>query len=202
MIVSGGHLLGIDHVETDGISILGDGVKEPLMVNPDGIEYYSGGPGIEIIPSIGDDTIVNTDHVFYESGYFDVVEDEMSAYIGNNRYIKFDVPEPVKKLTIKVFRTDDESTVSRTQFEFTKLGPESAEIDDVTVLNEDDVECLMMAPMDWPGLVTYQGTVTNDIATIIGYSPIVPEGPILCTEDGTNIVTSDRQKIRYRIVED
>ena len=201
MIVSGGHLIGIDHVETDGVSILGDGVLEPLKVNPDAIDYYSAGPGIAF--NEGDAIeIENTDHVFYESGYFDVVDDEMSAYIGNNRYIKFDVPEPVKKLTIKVFRTDDESTVSRTKFEFTKLGPESAEIDDVTVLNEGDVECLMMAPMDWPGLVTYQGTVTNDIATIIGYSPIVPEGPILCTEDGTNIVTSDRQKIRYRIVED
>lgn len=201
MIVSGGHLIGIDHVETDGVSIQGDGVLEPLQVNPDAIDYYSAGPGIAL--NEGDAIeIENTDHVFYESGYFDVVDDEMSAYIGNNRYIKFDVPEPVKKLTIKVFRTDDESTVSRTQFEFTKLGPESAELDDVTVLNEDDVECLMMAPMDWPGLVTYQGTVTNDIATIIGYSPIVPEGPILCTEDGTNIVTSDRQKIRYRIVED
>ena len=200
MIVSGGHLIGIDHVETDGTSILGDGVKSPLSVNPDLVEYYSAGPGIDLVPTSGDTEIVNTDHIFYESAHFDVVGDEMSAYIGNNQYIKFEVPVEVKNLTIQVGRTDDESTVSRSQFEFVKLGEEEDSLDDVTVLNEDSVECLMFAPMRWPGSVTYQGSVTNDIATILGYSEEASTGPWISTESGSHLVTSEGKHLSFSIV--
>lgn len=201
MIVSGGHLLGIDHVETDGISILGDGVKRPLEVNPDLLDFYSAGPGIALNEMGENVEIENTDHIFYEEPEYIVSGDSMSAYLNNNRYSKFSVPEEVKKLTIKVAGTDDESTVSKTMFEFLKEGEESAKLESVHVLGEDETECLMNAPMNWPGTVTYHGVVLNNIATILGYTSgnEVDEAGRLITDSGQYLVTDNGEYLTFEI---
>ena len=202
MIVSGGHLIGIDHVETDGVSILGDGVLEPLKVNPDAIDYYSAGPGIAFNP--GDSIeIENTDHIFIDNNPEYIVSgDEMSAYLYNNRYSIFSVPEEVKKLTIKVFGTEDESTVSRTMFEFVKEGDAADDLEKVQVLGDDETECLMNAPMNWPGTVTYHGVVVNNIATILGYTS-ADSGTVdpssLITSSGDHLVTENGDYITFEI---
>lgn len=201
MIVSGGHLLGIDHVETDGISILGDGVKRPLEVNPDLLDFYSAGPGIALNEMGENVEIENTDHIFYEEPEYIVSGDSMSAYLNNNRYSKFSVPEEVKKLTIKVAGTDDESTVSKTMFEFLKEGEESAKLESVHVLGEDETECLMNAPMNWPGTATYHGVVLNNIATILGYTSgnEVDEAGRLITDSGQYLVTDNGDYLTFEI---
>jgi hypothetical protein len=203
MIVSGGHLIGIDHVETDGVSILGDGVLEPLKVNPDAIDYYSAGPGIALNEKGDSIEIENTDHIFIDNNPEYIVSgDEMSAYLYNNRYSIFSVPEEVKKLTIKVFGTEDESTVSRTMFEFVKEGDTEDDLEKVQVLGDDETECLMNAPMNWPGTVTYHGVVVNNIATILGYTS-ADSGTVdpssLITSSGDHLVTENGDYITFEI---
>jgi hypothetical protein len=58
-------------------------------------------------------------------------------------------------------------------------------------------DCLYMCPMTWPGTVTYQGTVTNGIATIIGYSPAIYNGEVLSTDTGNLLTTSTGKHIKY-----
>lgn len=123
----------------------------------------------------------------------------LTVNIEEGKYSRITVGSSITDLVIGV-PADGPSTVGWFKFEFTL--PSDTELERVSVLDSTGADCLMFAPMRWPGQVTYQGEVTNRIAKIIGYSPVVPEGPILCTETGTNIVTSDRKKIRYRIVED
>lgn len=202
MIVSGGHLLGIDHVETDGISILGDGVRVPLEVNPELLDFYSAGPGIALNEKGDNVEIENTDHIFYEEPEYIVSGDEMSAYLNNNRYSKFNVPEEVKKLTIKVYGTEDETTVSKTMFEFVKEGEESASLDSVSIFGTDDVECLMNAPMNWPGTVTYHGVVLNNIATVLGYTSGTSADHAyghLITSSGSALVNEHEQHLTFSI---
>ena len=124
----------------------------------------------------------------------------MSVFVDNSTYTRFAVPVSVETLIITLADRATAGNVSRSMFEFTL--PEDTSLEHVSVLDATGSECLMFAPMTWPGLVTYQGEVIDSIAKIIGFSPVVPEENVLCTEDGTNIVTGDRKKLRYRIVED
>lgn len=159
---------------------------------------YSAGPGIELHPPVsGFGEIENTDHIFYEecSGTIDGALMTISA--ANNRYCKFDVPSTISALQIVVGDTDDMTTISRTQFEFTL--PEDTILEDVYVLDENEDECLTMAPMSWPGLVTYQGTVTNKIATIIGYSPTFYNEQWLSTDRGQILSTDTGKKLKFQI---
>jgi hypothetical protein len=197
MIVSGGHILAIDGINT-GESILGDGLRTPLEVNPDIIEYYSAGPGIELNPSeSGYTEIENTDHVFYEECSGSIDGTTMTVSAGHDKYCKFGVPSSIEELHVIVGDTDDPSTVSKTQFEFTL--PEDTNLEDVYVLDSNEDECLMMSPMSWPGLVTYQGTVTNKIATIIGYSPVFYNGQWLSTDQEKILATDTGKKLKFHI---
>lgn len=123
----------------------------------------------------------------------------LTATLTHNRYAKLSVDSTITDIEIKL-PTEDLPKVGWFKFEFTL--PEDTELESVHVLDASGNDCLVFAPMSWPGLVTYQGEVTDRIAKIIGFSPEVPEENVLCTEDGTNIVTGDRKKLRYRIVED
>ena len=122
----------------------------------------------------------------------------LTVDLKDNRYVKFDVDSTVTDLVVNV-PADGPSNVGWFKFEFTL--PEDTDLVRVSVLDSAGNECLVFAPMSWPGLVTYQGEVTDKIAKIIGYSPVVPEENILCTDTGANIVTGDRKKLRYRIVD-
>ena len=159
---------------------------------------YSAGPGIELHPPVsGFGEIENTDHVFYEECSGSISGALMTVYAGHDRYCRFEVPSTISALHIVVGDTDDWSTVAKTQFEFTL--PEDTILEDVCVLDENEDECLMMAPMSWPGLVTYQGTVTNKIATIIGYSPIFYNGQWLSTDQGQMLSTDTGKKLKFQI---
>lgn len=123
----------------------------------------------------------------------------LTATLTHNRYAKLTVDNTITDIVINL-PAEDLPKVGWFKFEFTL--PEDTSLEHVRVLNATGSECLIFAPMSWPGLVTYQGEVTDNIAKIIGFSPVLPEDNILCTDTGANIVTGNRKKLRYRIVED
>lgn len=123
----------------------------------------------------------------------------LTATLTHNRYAKLTVDNTITDIVINL-PAEDLPKVGWFKFEFTL--PEDTVLEHVRVLDATGSECLMFAPMSWPGLVTYQGEVTDKIAKIIGYSPVLPEDNVLCTDTGASIVTGDRKKLRYRIVED
>ena len=45
--------------------------------------------------------------------------------------------------------------------------------------------------------MTYQGTVTNKIANIIGYAPVEYNGKWLSTDEGDLLTTSEGKHIAY-----
>ena len=194
MIVSGGHILAIDGINT-GVSVLGDGLRTPLEVNPEILEYYSAGPGIALHQGDEATEIENTDHIFYEvcSGTIDGTTMTVSA--GHDRYCKLDVPSRITDLRIVVADTDDPTTVSKTMFEFTL--PSDTKLSDVYVENTSGGECPLMGPMYWSGDVTYQGIVTNKIATIFGYSPNEELGPVISVDDGVPLDAGNGDHIVY-----
>lgn len=194
MIVSGGHILAIDGINT-GVSVLGDGLRTPLEVNPEILEYYSTGPGIALHQGDEATEIENTDHIFYEvcSGTIDGTTMTVSA--GHDRYCKLDVPSSITDLRIVVADTDDPTTVSKTMFEFTL--PTDTKLSDVYVENISGGECPLMGPMYWSGDVTYQGIVTNKIATIFGYSPNEELGPVISVDDGVPLYAGNGEHIVY-----
>ena len=194
MIVSGGHILAIDGINT-GVSVLGDGLRTPLEVNPEILEYYSAGPGIALHQGDEATEIENTDHIFYEvcSGTIDGTTMTVSA--GHDRYCKLDVPSSITDLRIVVADTDDPTTVSKTMFEFTL--PTDTKLSDVYVENTSGGECPLMGPMYWSGDVTYQGIVTNKIATIFGYSPNEELGPVISVDDGIPLDAGNGDHIVY-----
>ena len=144
---------------------------------------------------IGDTT---TDVPTYVDVTGTVSDTTLAVDLEHNRYARIAVGSTITDLVVNV--PADPDKVGWFRFEFTL--PEDTDLKRVSVLDATGSECLVFAPMSWPGLVTYQGEVTDRIAKIIGYSPVLPEENILCTDDGTNIVTGDRKKLRYRIVED
>lgn len=194
MIVSGGHILAIDGINT-GVSVLGDGLRTPLEVNPEILEYYSAGPGIALHQGDEATEIENTDHIFYEvcSGTIDGTTMTVSA--GHDRYCKLDVPSSITDLCIVVADTDDPTTVSKTMFEFTL--PSDTKLSDVYVENTSGGECPLMGPMYWSGDVTYQGIVTNKIATIFGYSPNEELGPVISVDDGVPLDAGNGEHVVY-----
>lgn len=145
---------------------------------------------------IGDTT---TDVPEYETATGTVSGTTLTVDLTINRYTKFTVANTITDIVVNV-PADGPDKVGWFRFEFTL--PEDTSLEHVSVLDSTGSECLMFAPMSWTGLVTYQGEVTDKIAKIIGYSPVIPEENILCTDTGANIVTGDRKKLRYRIVED
>lgn len=146
---------------------------------------------------IGDTT---TEVPTYETVEGTVEDTTLTVGLTHNRYTKFDVASTITDLIINV--PAEGQKVGWFKFEFTL--PEDTELVRVSVLDSAGDECLVFAPMIWPGMVTYQGEVMDKIAKIIGYSPVVPDtyGNNLCTETGANIVTGDGKVIQYRIVED
>lgn len=144
---------------------------------------------------IGDTTDVPT----YETVNGTVEDTTLTVGLTHNRYTKFNVASTITDIVVNV-PADGPDKVGWFKFEFTL--PEDTSLEHVSVLDATGSECLVFAPMSWPGLVTYQGEVTDKIAKIIGYSPVLPEENVLCTDTGASIVTGDRKKLRYRIVED
>ena len=147
---------------------------------------------------IGDTT---TDVPKYETVTGTVSGTILTVSLTHNRYTKFTVASTITDIVVNV-PADGPDKVGWFKFEFTL--PEDTSLEQVSVLDATGSECLMFAPMSWPGLVTYQGEVTDRIAKIIGFSPVVPDtyGNNLCTETGANIVTGDGKVLQYRIVED
>lgn len=125
----------------------------------------------------------------------------LTATLTHNRYAKLTVDNTITDIVINL-PAEDLPKVGWFKFEFTL--PEDTNLESVHVLDASGNDCLVFAPMSWPGLVTYQGEVTDRIAKIIGFSPEVPDtyGNNLCTETGANIVTGDGKVLQYRIVED
>ena len=144
---------------------------------------------------IGDTT---TDVPTYVDVTGTVSDTTLTVNLEHNRYARIAVGSTITDLVVNV--PADPDKVGWFRFEFTL--PEDTALEHVSVLDATGSECLMFAPMSWPGLVTYQGEVTDKIAKIIGYSPVLPEENVLCTDTGASIVTGDRKKLRYRIVED
>ncbi len=194
MIVSGGHILAIDGINT-GVSVLGDGLRTPLEVNPEILEYYSAGPGIALHQGDEATEIENTDHIFYEVCSGAIEGTTMTVSAGHDRYCKLDIPSSITDLRIVVADTDDPTTVSKTMFEFTL--PTDTKLSDVYVENTSGGECPLMGPMYWSGDVTYQGIVTNKIATIFGYSTNEELGPVISVDDGVPLDAGNGEHIVY-----
>lgn len=159
------------------------------------VDTYVAGAGIEMERDGTTVTVTNTDHLYKVTPQGTVSETSMSVDVGSNEYAIFEVDATITDLTINVGSTTDTSTVSQSMFEFTL--PAGAVLENVSVLNSNGDECLMMGPMEWPGQVTYQGKVVNGIATIVGYSPVMYNGPWLSDDEGNMLATSDGKKIRY-----
>jgi hypothetical protein len=87
-------------------------------------------------------------------------------------------------------------------FEFVKEGDTEDDLEKVQVLGDDETECLMNAPMNWPGTVTYHGVVVNNIATILGYTSAdsgTVEPSSLITSSGDHLVTENGDYITFEI---
>lgn len=119
----------------------------------------------------------------------------MTVFVDNSTYTRFAVPVSVETLFITLADRATTGNASRSMFEFTL--PENTSLDTVRVLDSQENDCLTVSPMSWPGTVTYQGTVTNGIATILGYSPTKWNGQVLSTDDGKLLTTSTGKHIRY-----
>lgn len=125
--------------------------------------------------------------------------DMMIVELKNGRYGYFanyePLPSNVKTLVIRVLPPENIHKVQRAMFEFTL--PDDTELEEVRIVDENDNDCLMMSPMSWSGKVTYQGTVTNKIANIIGYAPVEYNGKWLSTDEGDLLTTSEGKHIAY-----
>lgn len=119
----------------------------------------------------------------------------MYVNVDNSTYTRFSVPATITTLAIRLTDKAVSGNVSRSMFEFTL--PADTELQSVRVLDMAENDCLYMCPMTWPGTVTYQGTVTNGIATIIGYSPAIYNGEVLSTDTGNLLTTSTGKHIKY-----
>ena len=119
----------------------------------------------------------------------------MTVSVANGTYTRFDVPAAVKTLLVSTDDPATEGNVSRAMFEFTL--PETTVLEDVRVVDGNENDRLSTAPMRWPGTVTYQGTITNGIATILGYSPVTYRGRWLSTDDDKILTTSTGKHIKY-----
>ena len=119
----------------------------------------------------------------------------MTVHVANSTYTKFIVPATIETLLITIDDPAVTGNASRSMFEFTL--PEDAVLDSMRVINAQDIDCLSMAPMTWPGGVTYQGTVTNGIATVIGHAPMLYNKEWISTSDGNLLTTSSGQKLKY-----
>ena len=119
----------------------------------------------------------------------------MTVTVDDSTYTKFTVPATITDLVIKIETPKLTGHVSQSMFEFTL--PSETALENVSVIDAQNNDRLMVSPMSWPGTVTYQGTVTNGIATIFGYAPDVHNGPWLHTSSGQFIGTSTGKKLKY-----
>jgi len=110
------------------------------------------------------------DRMIYVEPEGTVEGDTMTVTLADYTYSKFAVPGTVAELVLVMEHIDSEvnAPVAEAAFEFTL--PEISALEKVTVQEPEGVTCTEFSPMDWPGTCTYQGTVTNGIATIIGYT--------------------------------
>lgn len=127
----------------------------------------------------------------------DISGTTMNVHVDNDTYTKFDVPATIKTLVIEMGNIATTGPVSNAMFEFTL--PSNTVLETVVVVDCDGIDKTALAPMSWPGTVTYQGRITNGIANIIGYSPVIYNGQWLSTNDGQIITTSTGKHIKYAI---
>lgn len=122
----------------------------------------------------------------------------LSVDLEHNRYARITVGSTITDLVVNV-PAEESTLVGWFKFEFTL--PEDTVLENVQVVDSNGNDCLVFAPMSWPGLVTYQGEVTDKIAKIIGFSPVFEEGHVLGTDKGATLITGDHKKLRYRLVD-
>lgn len=127
----------------------------------------------------------------------DISGTTMNVHVDNDTYTKFDVPATIKTLVIEMGNIATTGPVSNAMFEFTL--PSNTVLETVVVVDGDGSDKTALAPMSWPGTVTYQGRITNGIANIIGYSPVIYNGQWLSTDNGQIITTSTGKHIKYVI---
>ena len=110
------------------------------------------------------------DRMIYVEPEGTVEGDTMTVTLADYTYSKFAVPGTVAELVLVMEHIDSElnAPVVEAAFEFTL--PEISALEKVTVQEPEGATCTAFSPMDWPGTCTYQGTVVNGIATIIGYT--------------------------------
>lgn len=121
----------------------------------------------------------------------------MTVFVANDTYTKFEVPATVKTLVVEMGTVAVTGPVSNSMFEFTL--PSDTALETVVVVDGDGIDKTALAPMSWPGTVTYQGRITNGIANIIGYSQVIYNGQWLSTNNGQIITTSTGKHIKYAI---
>ena len=127
----------------------------------------------------------------------EVTGTSMTVFVANDTYTKFEVPATVKTLVVEMGTVAVTGPVSNSMFEFTL--PSDTALETVVVVDGDGIDKTALAPMSWPGTVTYQGRITNGIANIIGYSPVIYNGQWLSTNNGQIITTSTGKHIKYAI---
>lgn len=159
------------------------------------VDTYVAGAGIKMERDGTTVTVTNTDHIYKDTPQGTVSGTSMSVDVGSNEYAIFEVGATITDLTINVGSTADTSTVSQSMFEFTL--PAGAVLENVSVLNPNGDECLIMGPMEWPGQVTYQGRVVNGIATIIGYSPVFYNKEWIGAGDGVLLTAGNGVKFAF-----
>lgn len=166
---------------------------------------YTGEDGYLIVDSISGDIPGGKKRLTEVGGFIYQNLDERSTLSGNmliatledGRYGYFanPIPDTVKQLIIQVLPpADNPDIVPRAMFEFM---PES-ELDNVSVIDENEDVLPMASPMAWPAGVSYQGTVINGLANIIGYSHIKNNGKWLSTAQGDILVDSDGNHIAFK----
>lgn len=119
----------------------------------------------------------------------------MTVEVKNSTYTRFSVPPTIETIIVTIDDPATSGNVSKAMFEFTL--PEVTALNDVRVLDGDENDRRVTSPMRWPGTVTYQGTITNGIATILGYSPTKFNGEWLSTDNGKLLTTSTGKHIKY-----
>lgn len=119
----------------------------------------------------------------------------MTVEVKNSTYTRFSVPATIETIIVTIDDPATSGNVSKAMFEFTL--PEGTALNDVRVIDGDENDRLVTSPMRWPGTVTYQGTITNGIATILGYAPTKFNGEWLSTDNGKLLTTSTGKHIKY-----
>ena len=113
------------------------------------------------------DTSINLDELVITPVSGEISETTMSVFVADNTYTTFSVPAIIETLIISIDEQAISGNVSRSMFEFTVA--EDSILKNVIIQDTDGEICSSFNPMEWPDKCTFQGTVSNGIATVLGY---------------------------------